>query len=139
MASVPETENIRPAASGNGSGKRRRSHRVVIAIPVLVRGSDAGGQLFLEETTTITVSAQGCLISLAAEVCRDAPLTIVNIRTNEEVPCRVLYLGNKQNNEIEVGVAFAVSSPQFWNITFPPDDWDPSERKRPEVARPLTK
>jgi hypothetical protein len=112
------------------NAERRRSHRVYIAMPVLVRGKHAG-QSFEEATQTISVSAHGGLLRVAAKVVRGQTVSIVNAKTAEELPCTVTSLGQKENGKIEVGVEFTEASPLFWRIAFPPEDWDPSERKRP--------
>jgi PilZ domain len=112
------------------SSDRRRSHRVYISMPVLVRGKHAG-QAFEEETQTISVSAHGGLLRVAAKLVRGQSVSIVNAKTAEELPCTVTSLGQKENGKTEVGVEFTEASPLFWRIAFPPEDWDPSERKRP--------
>jgi PilZ domain len=112
------------------SADRRRSHRVYISMPILVRGKSAG-QTFEEATQTISVSAHGGLLRLAAKLVRGQHVSIVNTKTAEELPCTVTSLGQKENGKVEVGVEFTEPSPLFWRIAFPPEDWDPSERKRP--------
>jgi len=119
--------------------ERRRSHRVHIAMPVLVRGKKSG-QPFEEQTHTISVNAHGCMVRLAAQVTRTQEIFIINTKTAEELPCTVTTLGQRDGGRQEVGVEFAEPSPVFWRIAFPPEDWDPSERKRPSTspARPAT-
>ena len=109
--------------------ERRRSHRVNIAMPVLVRGKK-GTQAFEEEALTISVSAHGCMVRMTNQVARGQEIAIVNKKTAEELPCAVTFLGQKDSGKTEVGVEFAEPSPLFWRIAFPPEDWDPSERKR---------
>jgi len=125
--SDPKPTMQAPAAD---SAERRRSHRVYISMPVLVRGKHAG-QSFEEQTQTISVSAHGGLIRMATKVIRGQAISIVNAKTAEELPCTVTSLGQKENGKTEVGVEFTEASPLFWRIAFPPEDWDPSERKRP--------
>jgi hypothetical protein len=112
------------------SSDRRRSHRVYISMPILVRGKHAG-QPFEEETQTISVSAHGGLLRVAAKLTRGQAVSIVNAKTAEELPSTVTSLGQKENGKTEVGIEFNEPSPLFWRIAFPPEDWDPSERKRP--------
>jgi hypothetical protein len=114
---------------------RRRSHRVNISMPVLVRGM-RGKLPFEEEAQTISVSAHGCMIRVATPLARDQEIAIVNTKTAEELPCTVTFLGQKDNGKTEIGVEFAEASPLFWRIAFPPVDWDPSERKRSGGPRP---
>jgi len=120
--------NLQGTATENSD--RRRSHRVYISMPILVRGKHAG-QPSEEETQTISVSAHGCLLRVAAKLVRGQAVSIVNAKTAEELPCTVTSLGQKENGKTEVGVEFTEASPLFWRIAFPPEDWDPSERKRP--------
>ena len=105
----------------------RRTHRVQISMPVLVHGKN-----FNESTTTVTVNAHGCLVLLKTKVARDDQLSIINPKTAEELPVRVVSIGKAEDGKIPVGVEFGEPSPLFWRISFPPDDWFTStERKRP--------
>jgi hypothetical protein len=110
---------------------RNRSTRVRIAIPVFIYGSTESGPPFKEIAQTVAVNANGCLVELATPVVKDQPLLLTNLKTDTEMPCQVVTLGNIANGKTEVGLRFAQASPRFWGIGFPPEDWDPSERKRP--------
>jgi PilZ domain len=114
---------------GENAGSKRRSQRIHIAIPVLVRGKS--GNVHFEETTqTVTVNAHGCMLLVAAQLVRGQQVSIVNPQTKEEVPCVVSFLG-KKDGKSEAGIEFSEPSALFWRINFPPEDWDPEERKRP--------
>ncbi len=119
-----------PSSAAENYSERRRSHRVHITMPILVRGKAAGKQ-FEEQAHTISVSAHGCLLKLTAVVTRAQEISIVNPRTAEELPCTITFVGQKESGKTEIGVEFIEASPLFWRIAFPPEDWDPSERKRP--------
>lgn len=119
------------------SAEQRRTQRVQIAMPVLIRGNN-GGRSFEEETHTLLVNAHGCLILLAVPVERNQQISIVNPKTAEELPCTVVFLGQKENGKTQVGIEFTEPSPLFWRIVFPPDDWDPANRKRPGPAPPAS-
>lgn len=110
---------------------RNRTTRVQIAIPVFIYGNNDSGAPFQETTETSAVNANGCLIVLAAPVEKEQPLLLTNIKTNEEITCHVVTLGNVVKGKTEVGIRFAQPSPRFWGIGFPPEDWDPANRKRP--------
>lgn len=127
--------DMRAPTPGEITPDRRRSHRVNIAMPILVRGKKAA-QTFEEETLTISVSAHGCMFRLKNQLARLQEVDVVNKKTAEELPCRVTFLGQKDGGRIEVGVEFTEPSPLFWRIAFPPEDWDPAERKRPGGPRP---
>jgi hypothetical protein len=99
-------------------------------MPVFVRGAN-----FQESTNTVAVNAHGCLVMLKAKVVRDDQLSLVNAKTAEELPARVVSLGKPEEGKIPVGVEFGEPSPLFWRINFPPDDWFTStERKRPGAS-----
>lgn len=110
---------------------RHRTTRVHIAIPVFIYGNNESGPPFKEITQTVAVNANGCLIELATLVVKEQPLLLTNLKTNEEMACTVVTQGNIVNGKTEVGLRFAQPSPRFWGIGFPPEDWDPAERKRP--------
>lgn len=129
---------LKPPLSSADSGDRRRTHRIQITMPVIVRGS-SGGRAFEEETHTVSVNANGCMVRLGAHVTRTQHISIVNPKTAEELPCKVTYIGQRDGTKTEVGLEFSEASPLFWRIAFPPEDWDPSERKRPSAPRPNTK
>ena len=58
MAEAPNTP-VHP-------GPRRRSQRVLMQVPVKLRGSDAQGASFEEETETLAINAHGELVLLQA-------------------------------------------------------------------------
>lgn len=118
-----------PTAVEN-SAERRRSHRVYITMPVIIRGKN-GNLSFNEETHTASVSAHGCMVRLAEKVTRGQEVAILNPKTVEELPCTVTFVGQKESGKAEVGLEFTEPSPLFWRMTFPSQDWDPSERKAP--------
>ncbi len=112
----------------------RRTQRVQISMPVLVHGRD-----FNEATNTVAVNAHGCLVLLKAKVVRDDQVSLINPKTAEELPGKVVSLGKPEDGKIPVGVEFGEPSPLFWRINFPPEDWfTSSERKRPiSGSRPV--
>jgi len=115
------------------SPERRRTQRVQIAMPVIIRAK-TGTQNFQEETHTVAVNANGCMVKMTNKVTRGQQIAIVNPKTAEELPCTVSFIGQRDAGKMEVGIEFSESSPLFWRIAFPPEDWDPSERKRASVG-----
>lgn len=115
--------------------ERRRTHRIQIIMPVIVRGKHANHP-FQEETHTVSVNANGCMVRMENRVARSQHVHLLNPKTAEELPCTVTFIGQKHGTRTEVGLEFVESSPLFWRIAFPPEDWDPSERKRFSPNRP---
>ena len=100
---------------------RRRSQRVLLHVPVTVSFEGPKGE-FTESTNTLVVNAHGALISLEAKV---VPGQILTIRSaaSEVRTCRVVYLGPTIQGRTQMGIEFSEPSPNFWHITFPPEDW----------------
>jgi hypothetical protein len=118
----------------------RRTQRVRIGMSVEIRGTNVE-ESFQEKTKTITVNANGCLVLLATKVKRGQKLVISNPQTQEEMACTVIFLGDYNSGKSEVGIEFSEPAPKFWRIAFPPDNWDPNERKRasaPTATAPRT-
>lgn len=126
---MADLKSSTPSASGDGSTDRRRTHRIQISMPVIVRGK-SGNQSFEEKTQTVSVNANGCMVRLEARVARAQHVSIINPKTVEELDCSVTFIGQKEDTKTEIGLEFMEASPLFWRIAFPPEDWDPTERKR---------
>jgi PilZ domain len=126
------TNDTRTLFSHSGARQinQRRAQRVQIAMPIRVSGA-IHRTPFDELTATVTVSAHGCLVHLKAAVAEMQQLLIVNPATQQQVHGTVVFIEGDARAPREVGVEFAVPSPLFWGITFPPEDWDPAERKLP--------
>jgi hypothetical protein len=103
---------------------RRRSQRVFLSVPVIVRVQEGlGNSGFEEETQTMIVNAHGALILLAARVTKGQKLRMTNRSTKAEQMCRVASFGPKTDGKTQVGIEFVKPSPDFWQISFPPEDW----------------
>jgi PilZ domain len=124
-----------PGTPTQNAQDRRRSIRLHLAMPVIVRGVVAT-RPFEEKTQTITVSAYGCMLCVSAHVVRGQEVVLVNPTTAEELPCRVISLRPAEGDRKEIGLEFTESSPMFWRIAFPPAYWIPSERKPPPSTPP---
>jgi hypothetical protein len=122
-----------PGGSAEPHGEKRRTQRVHISMPVVIKGVLEGDNL-KEETQTISVNAFGGLLRIAADVKRGQKILLYNARTQEEILCTVIFVGQKEGAKTQVGFEFAQASPLFWRIAFPPEDWDPAERKLPTGA-----
>lgn len=126
---MADVKSSTQGAGGDSSAERRRTHRIQISMPVIVRGK-SGGQSFEEKTQTVSVNANGCMVRLDARVARAQHVSIINPKTVEELDCTVTFIGQKEGSKTEIGLEFMEPSPLFWRIAFPPEDWDPTERKR---------
>lgn len=109
---------------------RRRSQRVKMRIPVLVRPQTVEKHPVTEKTETLVVNAHGALLLLATEVAVDEFVVLQNLRTGEELLCRVNLVGPSFMGKTQVAVEFIKPAPAFWGITAPPKDWKSSRLPR---------
>lgn len=114
---------------------RRRTQRVKIAIPIAVRIPKTNASFYEEAAETVVVNAHGCLARLAVPLEQGQQIRIVNSKSSEEQACAVVWIGRFTEGKTEVGLEFSAPAPRFWGITFPPEDWNPADRKRPTAPR----
>jgi hypothetical protein len=94
---------------------RRRSKRVKVRIPVVVRFQTANKQSVSEKTHTLIVSDHGALILLAASVEMQQIIRLENLASGEELLCRVTNLGPSFMGKTQVAVEFVMPTPGFWD------------------------
>jgi len=118
---------------------RRRSSRLTLDIPIEVICKGPQNTIRTEDTRTVVVSAHGCGMSLKTGVIPGDTIVVIHKMSREEVICRVVMCRQVgKSGDWLTGVEFQAPSPRFWHIAFPPDDWDPSQRKQrpmPEVKK----
>ncbi len=116
MAVMEEREE-KPAETIAGSlvlSDRRRSPRVFLAIPVLVRWADKRGE-HAETTTTKVVNAYGALLLLRTPIELDQEITVTNTSTQAVAKARVVCLGAQSpEHGNEVGIELGMADPEFW-------------------------
>jgi len=123
-----------PSTPGN-PGPRRRSQRVLMQVPVKIRGNDTEGRKFEEETSTLAINAHGALILLQARITSGCKIHLQHNGTREEQECHVAFLGPVRSGKAEVGLEFSEARPGFWRVAFPPEDWSP---RHPEARTVLS-
>jgi hypothetical protein len=130
-----DTKSQIEVAEGGITTRKRRSKRIHIAMPVIVRANN--GERPIEEVTkTLRVNAHGCLLYLITTLQMGRQVFLVNPATREEIACTVNFLGKKDGEATEVGLEFIQPAPFFWRIHFPPEDWNPEDRKLPSPTGP---
>ena len=112
------------------TGARRRSQRVLMQVPVRIRGKNAQGAEFEEFTETLAINAHGSLILLNARLTSGAKVFMKHNKTEEEQECHVAFLGPVRGGKAEIGLEFTTPRPTFWRVAFPPEDWT---HKSPEA------
>ena len=125
------------AANTNTELRKRRSTRIVQAVPLQVTGVDALGRPFAERTSTLIINCHGCRYQSKHYVLK-------NMWVNLEVPHpeqghpprrvrgKVAWIQRPRTVRQLFQVALELEDPgNAWGIAFPPDDWFafPEERK----------
>ncbi len=109
--------------------KKRRTKRIIQAVPLTVTGVDALGRPFQERTSTVTINCQGCRYQSKHYVLKNMWVTL-EIPRNEPghstraVRGRVTWIQRPRTVRelFQVAVELEVSG-NVWGIAFPPGDW----------------
>lgn len=120
--------------------QKRRSTRIVQAVPITVTGVDALGQPFKERTTTVMVNCHGCKYQSKHYVPKNSMVTLDVSRPEPGAPHRtlvgrVIWVQRPRavRELFQIGVEFEVAG-NVWGIAFPPDDWFPVPGEEPPAA-----
>ncbi len=112
--------------------QKRRSTRIVQAVPITVSGVDALGQPFKERTTTVMVNCHGCKYQSKHYVPKNSVVTLEIPRMEPAFPPRIVpghvvwvQRPRTVRELFQIGLEFE-SAGNVWGIAFPPEDWVPS-------------
>src|SRR5437868_10489019 len=124
-------EGVTGVASATTELRKRRSTRIVQAVPLTVAGVDALGRPFSERTSTLIINCHGCRYQSKHYVLK-------NMWVNLEVPHpetgqpprtvrgRVAWIQRPRTVRQLFQVALELERPgNTWGIAFPPQDWFP--------------
>src|SRR3990172_5680907 len=111
---IPALRYTRPAMTIGSPQERRRSPRRLLDVPLIVSGATAENQPFTEETFTISVSAHGALVLLAARVALGQTVVLIKPETRQEQQGRVSRLGAPYGGLAQGGGEFSQPAPEFW-------------------------
>jgi hypothetical protein len=101
----------------------RRSERVLLDVPVVIKGNSSDQRPFREETYTVTVSAHGALLMLEAKVALGQNIVVMNPKNWDEREVKVAFVGPDRAGMAQVAVEFAQPAPEFWSLDAPPASW----------------
>jgi|SRR5579864_2847756 hypothetical protein len=107
----------------DNASTRRRSQRLFLQVRVVLEGKLANNSPFREETQTIVVNAHGALLEMSVPLDSGQIVSLQNLRTNEKIECAVKLVTPKEAKKFNTAVEFTKPNPDFWRISFPPDDW----------------
>jgi hypothetical protein len=120
-----------PLTSNDAGTQKRRSTRIVQAVPITVTGVDALGQPFKERTTTVMVNCHGCKYQSKHYVPKNSTVTLEIPRPESSNPPRkiqgrVVWVQRPRTVRelFQIGLEFEIAG-NVWGIAFPPEDWFP--------------
>ena len=141
MGSLVPDSNVHPEIES----QKRRTTRIVQAVPLTVTGVDALGRPFQERTSTLITNCHGCRYQSKHYVLKNMWVTF-EVPHNEpgreprSVRARVSWIQRPRTVRelFQIGVELEVSG-NVWGIAFPPGDWFPfpeagSQRAIPSPA-----
>src|SRR5205807_6208662 len=113
----------------NAEPRKRRSTRIVQAVPLVVTGVDALGRPFVERSSSLILNCHGCRYQSKHYVLKNmwVKLEIPHPETGQpprSVRGRVAWIQRPRTVRqlFQVAVELEVSG-NLWGIAFPPEDW----------------
>src|SRR5580693_3487221 len=137
-----ETTEMVPESSVNPTSdlRKRRSTRIVQAVPLQVTGVDALGRPFVERTSSLILNCHGCRYQSKHYVLKNmwVTLEVPHPETGQAprtVRGRVAWIQRPRTVRQLFQVALELETPgNTWGIAFPPPDWfAPTEAVRSSV------
>src|SRR5579872_5404674 len=111
--------------------RKRRSTRIVQAVPLVVTGVDALGRPFHERTSTLIINCHGCRYQSKHYVLKNMWVTIEVPhpeagRGARQLRARVMWIQRPRTVRELFQIGIELETPgNLWGIAFPPPDWFP--------------
>jgi hypothetical protein len=128
----PEESVAESATHNDPDLRRRRSTRIVQAVPLTVTGVDALGRPFQERTSTLLISCHGCRYQSKHYVLKNMWVTLEVPHHEPGQPPRtargrVTWIQRPRTVRelFQIGVEMEMPG-NIWGIAFPPPDWFPA-------------
>src|SRR5262249_27282760 len=126
--------------------RKRRSTRIVQAVPLVVTGVDALGRPFVERTSSLIINCHGCRFQSKHYVLKNMWVSLEiphpeSGQTPRSVRGRVAWIQRPRTVRQLFQVALELEIPgNVWGIAFPPEDWfgfDPQAERQILVNLPV--
>jgi hypothetical protein len=128
------------AMSPGNELRKRRSTRIVQAVPLAVTGVDALGRPFTERTSTLIINCHGCRYQSKHYVLKNMWVTLEIPHSESGQPARnvrgrVAWIQRPRTVRQLFQVALELELPgNAWGMAFPPEDWFAFPEAVPTVA-----
>src|SRR5271167_2050643 len=117
------------AVSASTELRKRRSTRIVQAVPLVTTGVDALGRPFVERTSSLIINCHGCRYQSKHYVLKNMWVTMEIPHPEAGQPPRsvrgrVAWIQRPRTVRQLFQVALELETPgNAWGIAFPPEDW----------------
>lgn len=98
---------------------RRRTARVTLTVPLIVRTGLDANYKFRYKTWSRSVSGYGALIEMDPVVSVGQTILMVNEISGQSVEGRVVSVRRDPDWKTYVGIEFTSPNSKFWHMTFP--------------------
>jgi hypothetical protein len=106
--------------------ERRRSQRVIIMVPVTLELAKEG-KVVKVSAHTVAVNIHGAMVICSRTLDSETKIDIVNERTRGRASARVTRAPRQSAEGFLIPVEFEKPFPTFWQISFPPSNWKPTD------------
>jgi hypothetical protein len=101
---------------------KRRSARLTISIPIVVRGTDDSGAPMEEQARTLIVSLHGAMLAVSRQLRLDSEVVLENPALKRKAEAVVLWCKQKVTQPSCYEAAVELKQPQdLWGVCFPKD------------------
>jgi hypothetical protein len=100
--------------------KKRRSERVSLHLPVIIRASTRHGARVEALAFTQTINAHGGLLEATFTMRPGQELILVHPHSGKEARCRVVRVEATSDGSYPTAFEFDVLDPTFWHISLVP-------------------
>ncbi len=108
--------------------ERRRTVRVMLAVPLRVSGKTEIGERFSVRAMSHSVSLHGASVELEQGVVLGEILQLENEITKEIVEGKVVSIRRARDGKRYVAIEFTEADPNFWHMAFPTPGTRPMRR-----------
>src|SRR5215470_7187250 len=138
-----DTTQMDASVNSTSELRKRRSTRIVQAVPLQVTGVDALGRPFVERTSSLILNCHGCRYQSKHYVLKNmwVKVQVPHPEADQpprEVRGRVAWIQRPRTVRQLFQVALELEVPgNVWGIAFPPEDWfafKESEKAQAAVA-----
>jgi len=106
--------------------ERRRSQRVIIIVPVTLELAKEG-KVVKVSAHTVAVNIHGAMVICPRTLDSETKIDIINERTRGRASARVTRAPRQSAEGFLIPVEFEKPFPTFWQISFPPSNWKPTD------------